>query len=332
MERGSDNNLDQIDLMLISELQIDGRQTITDLASKFGTGRATVRKKLDRLIDEHIIEVTAIAGHYGFKYPRTVAMVGINARLNDVRAVAQALASHGNVQMVSICAGRYDIIVWVAFRDRSSFSAFLIDELGKYPGVTSTESILNLQFHKVSFAYGRVGHNLCEQGIQARERAYVRPVLDQRDLTIIKELQANGRQSISNLAHKLGITRPTVQKKLQRLLDMQIIAVVAFASPNVFGYEVRAVLGLSVHANHVESVAERVSSYTNVSAVIICTGRYDILAWAAFKNTQDLSTFVLDELGTDQDITGTDIMIEMDIHKQSWAYLTPDDYTTKFVS
>jgi len=320
--------LDQIDLMLISELQIDGRQTITDLASKFGAGRATIRKKLDRLVNEHIIEITAIAGYYGFKYPRTVAMVGINARLNDVRAIAQTLASHGNVQMVSICAGRYNIIVWVAFRDRSSFSAFLIDELGKYPGVTSTESILNLQFHKVSFAYGGVEHNLCKQEIQAREKAYVRPTLDQRDLTIIKELQADGRQSISNLANKLKITRPTVRRKLQRLLDMQIIAVVAFAPPNVFGYEVRAVLGLSVHANHVESVAERISAYTNVSVVIICTGRYDILAWAAFRNAQDLSTFVLDKLGTDQDITGTDIMIEMDIHKQSWAYLTPDDYDT----
>ena len=328
MQRSSNSSLDQIDLMLISELQIDGRQTITDLSSKFGTGRATIRKKMDRLIGEKIIEVTAIAGHYGFKYPRTVAMVGINARLNDVRAVAQSLASHGNVQMVSICAGRYDIIVWVAFRDRSSFSSFLIDELGKYPGVSSTESILNLKFHKESFAYGGVGHNLCEQGKQSRETARVKPTLDQRDLTIIKELQANGRQSISNLAHKLSITRPTVRKKLQRLLDMQIIAVVAFAPPDVFGYEVRAVLGLSVHANHVESVAEKVSSYTNVSVVIICTGRYDILAWAAFKSNQDLSTFVLDELGTDQDITGTDIMIEMDIHKQSWAYLTPDEYDT----
>lgn len=329
MPRNSYRNLDQLDLMLISELQIDGRQTITDLAGKFGTGRTTIRKKLDKLLEQRVIEITAIAGHYGFKYPRTVAMVGINAQLNEIRNVARAMVSHRNVQMLSVCAGRYDIIIWVAFRDRTSFSAFIIDELGKFPGVTSTESILNLQFHKVSFAYGKGGYNLCEEGPWGRERINMPISLDHRDLAMIKELQVDGRQSISNLAHKLNITRPTARKKLQRLLDTQIIAVVAFAPPNIFGYEVRAVLGLNVRANHIESVAARMSSYENVSVVIVTAGRYDILIWAAFRNTRDLSDFVLDELGKQRDITGTDIMIEMNIHKQSWAYLTPDDYVKR---
>ena len=61
MKENSIPDLDQLDLMIIKELQIDGRQTNTELARKLSVSRTTVRSKLQRLLDEHVISINAVA-------------------------------------------------------------------------------------------------------------------------------------------------------------------------------------------------------------------------------------------------------------------------------
>lgn len=145
-------SLDELDLMLIKELEVDGRQTNTDLARKIGTSKATARRKLRRLLDEGIIRVVAVANPPALGY-KTVATMGINVRPGEVDSVADKLASYKNVHFVIISTGRYDIIAWVMFQDPEDLSNFLRKELGKIPGLTSVETMVNLKIIKASFTY-----------------------------------------------------------------------------------------------------------------------------------------------------------------------------------
>jgi len=40
-----------------------------------------------------------------------------------------------------------------------------------------------------------------------------------------------------------------------------------------------------------------IGSYRNVQTVAVCAGRYDVLAWAMFRELGDLSNFITLELG-----------------------------------
>lgn len=152
MRQNPRNDLDDLDIRLIKELEMDGRQTNTDLAKKIGTSKATARRKLRRLLDENIIRVVAVANPPALGY-KTVATMGINVRPGEVDAVADRLAGYKNVHFVIISTGRYDIIAWVMFQEAEDLSNFLRKELGKIPGLTSVETMVNLKIIKASFSY-----------------------------------------------------------------------------------------------------------------------------------------------------------------------------------
>ena len=144
--------LDDLDLVLISELETDGRQTNTDLAKKIGTSKATARRKLNKLLYDGVIKVVAVANPPALGY-KTVATMGINVRPGDVDTVADRLASYTNVHFVIISTGRYDIIAWMMFKEPEELSDFLRTELGNIPGLVSVETMINLKIIKASFTY-----------------------------------------------------------------------------------------------------------------------------------------------------------------------------------
>jgi len=152
MKRTGKEAMDALDLVLIRELESDGRQTNTDLAKKIGTSKATARRKLKRLLDEDIIKVVAVANPPALGY-NMVATMGINVRPGDVDSVAEKLASFDNVHFVIISTGRYDIIAWMMFQEPEDLSDFLRAELGNIPGLVSVETMINLKIIKASFTY-----------------------------------------------------------------------------------------------------------------------------------------------------------------------------------
>ncbi len=152
MKQNPRESLDDLDLVLIKELESDGRQTNTDLAKKIGTSKATARRKLKKLLDEGIIKVVAVANPPALGY-QTVATMGINVRPGDVDNVAEKLASYSNVHFVIVSTGRYDIIAWMMFKEPEDLSNFLRTEIGNIQGLVSVETMINLKIIKASFTY-----------------------------------------------------------------------------------------------------------------------------------------------------------------------------------
>lgn len=153
MSRRSVGRLDELDMKLLRELEQDGRQSIAELARKVGTSKATARRKLNRLLTEGIIRIVAVADPPALGY-KTVATMGINVHPGHIDAVAERLASYGNVRFVIICAGRYDIIAWVMFQEPDDLSDFIRNELGKIPGLAHVETMIYLKIKRFSFTYG----------------------------------------------------------------------------------------------------------------------------------------------------------------------------------
>jgi DNA-binding Lrp family transcriptional regulator len=72
---------------------------------------------------------------------------------DKVNEGAQVIGSHRNVQTVAVCAGRYDVIAWVMFREIGDLSSFVTVELGNIPGLQHSEIMTSLKIIKASHAY-----------------------------------------------------------------------------------------------------------------------------------------------------------------------------------
>ena len=146
--------------------------------------------------------------------------------------------------------------------------------------------------------------------------------LDALDFILIKELEKDGRQTNTDLAKKIGTSKATARRKLKRLLDDRIIKVVAVANPPALGYKTVATMGINVRPGEVDSVAAKLASYDYVHFVILSTGRYDIITWMMFREPEDLSDFLRNELGNIPGLVSAETMINLKIIKDSFTYLT----------
>lgn len=84
--------------------------------------------------------------------------------------------------------------------------------------------------------------------------------IDELDLKIVLQLQENGRATITELADKVGSSRPTVTNRLKRLMDEEFVIVTGGVSMTKFGYKM-ACIGLEVKSSETRAEFERCLTY-----------------------------------------------------------------------
>lgn len=306
--------LDSLDTALIAELEVDAWQTVTSLAAKLGTSRATVRTRLERLLDQEVIRIMPIADPLALGY-KTRASVGINSVPSQVDAVANELASHPRIHHVAIFGGRYDIMAWAILEGPEQLSDFVRHDMARIPGITKAETMVNLKIAKASFAY------------VARTELPLKPAppkqdLDALDLALMRELRNDALRTHSELAAQLATSPTTVRRRLQRLLDEGIIRIVAVADPLALGFTIRASILINVHPRKVDSVAEQLATFPEVHHVLVNTGRYDIIVSADFRQSESLSSFVRGELGRIDGLISHETMMCLKVIKDDFTFIT----------
>ena len=95
MKKGVASNrkktIDHIDCRMIELLQKDGRIPNTDIAKEIGISEATVRTRLNRLIEEGYIQIVAVSNpiKLGFKI---VGVLRIKVDINKIESVTKELS------------------------------------------------------------------------------------------------------------------------------------------------------------------------------------------------------------------------------------------------
>ena len=134
--------LDQLDKEIIDLLSRDGRMSCADIAREIGSiSERSVRYRLEKLINENVIHVTARPVPQSLGYS-IVADVFIEADSGQVLDVARKIASFENVAYVAGSTGESDITVRVISRSNRELYDFVTEVLGKIPGVRKTTTSL----------------------------------------------------------------------------------------------------------------------------------------------------------------------------------------------
>ncbi len=120
--------------------------------------------------------------------------------------------------------------------------------------------------------------------------------MDDIDLAILSLLQRDGRKPYTEIASVLGISDGTVRNRVYRLLEDQVIQIVGQVNPYHLGFDAPAIMGVSVNPLQLESAAEQISAFPEVSYLLMVSGSYDLIVEAMCRDREHLADFLNQKL------------------------------------
>lgn len=305
--------LDELDMMLARELENDARQSNRVLAIKLATSQATVKRRLERLLNEGILTFATITNVTQLEFTIGV-VIGLNASPGKIDEVAEYLKSYSSIQRVILTTGRYDIVISMFFNDFSSLAEFFDGDLSHVPHLVDADSMVLIDTLKTSWKYL---NDDTEQFRNPQPRDF-----DELDIRLIKEMELCPRESIKDLGKKLGVNRKLVSRKLQSLMADNVIRVVSIAQPSLFGFNVQVFIFVKVQPGKVRSVAINLAAESRVHAICIITGPFELFLSAVFRDLEEMSDFLRNHLGNYEGVVSHETLIQMGYAKRSYSVFT----------
>lgn len=120
--------------------------------------------------------------------------------------------------------------------------------------------------------------------------------LDNLDVTILEELQRNGRTSVADLARKIHLSQPAVHNRIKRLEREGIIReYVALLDRERVGYGLMCFVQVTLNPHTqaiIDVVRQAVYEMVSVLECYAITGRSDLMLKIMVEDQHDLHNFV----------------------------------------
>jgi len=103
--------------------------------------------------------------------------------------------------------------------------------------------------------------------------------MDATDLRLIAMLRENARVSVARLAQVLGVSRGTVQNRIDRLVARRVLlGFTVRTAPEAEPQRVRALMMIAVEGERSAMILKTLGGYPEVRALHTTNGRWDIVA------------------------------------------------------
>lgn len=146
--------------------------------------------------------------------------------------------------------------------------------------------------------------------------------LDELDEQIISQLEADGRRSAAEIARALGSSRGTIHRRIERLVDEQLITIRAFGISRNLGLPLHLCFTLRVAFGQVTKVAQAVATFKELRWVAVTSGRSNILAEGYFTSNEHLHAFVTCRLGPLPGILEVETLNVLSLEKFAFDWTT----------
>lgn len=133
--------------------------------------------------------------------------------------------------------------------------------------------------------------------------------LDHTDRRILTALHGDARMSNSALAELVGIAASTCHGRVRRLQELGVIrGFYADIDPSAIGLSLQAMISVSLQSNargKIGTFIEHIRRKPQVMDVYFLAGADDFILHVAARDTDDLRSFVVENLNADADVAGT---------------------------
>lgn len=144
-------------------------------------------------------------------------------------------------------------------------------------------------------------------------------MIDELDIGIIRLLEGDNSISRAVVAKQLKSSPTTIRRRINNLLNEGIIFNKIQYDSSKLGLSTTALIAFSVDNHKLSSLSQELAACTQVKWVISTTGRFDVIAFAEFSTTEELYSFILDEISKVPGIRNHETFIIL--HKEKSGYI-----------
>ncbi|WP_392542559.1 Lrp/AsnC family transcriptional regulator [Oryzobacter telluris] len=145
--------------------------------------------------------------------------------------------------------------------------------------------------------------------------------LDDVAKRIIELLQEDGRQSYAAIAKAVGLSEAAVRQRVQRLLDAEVMQIVAVTDPLQVGFRRQAMIGIRAEGDLIE-VGEALTAMAEVSYVVTTAGSFDILCEVVCEDDDHLLELLTERIRGLKGVASTETFVYLKLNKQHYNWGT----------
>ncbi len=157
--------------------------------------------------------------------------------------------------------------------------------------------------------------------VRTVERRPPAVVLDGLSKAIIELLQDDGRQSYATIAKSVGLSEAAVRQRVQRLLDQEVMQIVAVTDPLQVGFRRQAMIGIRVDGDLLP-VGDALTAMSEVSYVVTTAGSFDLLAEVVCEDDAELLDLLTRRIRTLPGVQSTETFVYLKLNKQHYNWGT----------
>ncbi|MDJ0348328.1 Lrp/AsnC family transcriptional regulator [Cryobacterium sp. PH29-G1] len=285
---------------VIDCLRRDGRASYSSIAEELGLTRNRVSEIVKSVVDRGQLRFTASANPRMFGF-RVEGHLHVSFR-GDPTLLYEEMIGSSLTTYVSTTTGDAGLCVQVRCRVDTELVE-LLAAIREHP------EVLSIQVHH----YQAISHNVYAPTLQAEEEY----ALDETDMRLVETLERDGRAPVRVLAAALGLPESSVRHRMTRLMDGEIIRVVAVPRRE-FGRAHTLALGLGIRHTGGSSIGLNALSRLGVEFMTATTGDFGIIATAVFSTLREANDFV-EVLRREPWVTSLSTWLHMQILKEDYS-------------
>jgi len=145
--------------------------------------------------------------------------------------------------------------------------------------------------------------------------------LDDVSKAIVEQLQQDGRRSYSAIGKVVGLSEAAVRQRVAKLLESEIIQIVAVTDPLQVGFTRMAMVGVIVSGD-IEAVAAEITKFHEVDYLVVTAGGFDILAEVVCEDDDHLLELINRRIRALPDVLRTETFVYLQLRKQIYTWGT----------
>jgi Lrp/AsnC family transcriptional regulator, regulator for asnA, asnC and gidA len=145
--------------------------------------------------------------------------------------------------------------------------------------------------------------------------------LDDVSKAIIEQLQQDGRRSYAAIGKVVGLSEAAVRQRVQRLLDQEVMQIVAVTDPLQVGFRRQAMIGIRVDGDLLP-VGDALTAMKEVSYVVTTAGSFDLLAEVVCEDDSELLELLTRRIRTLPGVQTTETFVYLKLNKQHYNWGT----------
>ena len=268
------------DLTLLSELEEDAKQPLSQLAKKLKISQQLLSYRLQLLKRKKIL-----GGFYtkinfpmlGYTKYRTLIRLSNYSKKKE-QEILEYLMRHSNVQWVVECGGKWDFLVNFIAKNIIQYDNFLKDFKNKFPRqIQNFDIFIVIEFSEFGRAYFTKAHRKLKK-ISHFGRDFKQVKIDRRDLQILDLLSENARITSVEIAEKIGVSPNTVSSRIRNLQNKGVILafkpLIHLENTGFMAYKLPVKFQNCTEEIEKE-IIEYLKSDVRVAAIVKLTGQWD---------------------------------------------------------